>query len=75
MDAAGYRAPAAGQQRTPDMVANMASGLNHGFLLTGGVLVLGALVTLLFLRPDRTAGSTTSAERCPTAADRLNAGC
>ncbi|MGI5127824.1 MFS transporter [Pseudonocardia sp. CA-107938] len=54
MDAAGYRAPAAGQPRTPDMVATMAAGLDHGFLLTGGVLALAALATLLFLRPDRT---------------------
>jgi MFS family permease len=54
MDAAGYRAPAAGQQRTAEMVANMAAGLNHGFLLTGVVLLLAGLATLLFLRPDHT---------------------
>ncbi|MCE3551228.1 MFS transporter [Pseudonocardia sp. RS11V-5] len=54
MDTAGYRAPAAGQQRTAEMVANMATGLDHGFLLTGVVLLLAAIATLLFLRPDRT---------------------
>jgi MFS family permease len=54
MDAAGYRAPAAGQQRTAEMVANMATGLNHGFLLTGAVLLLAGCATLLFLRPDHT---------------------
>ncbi|WP_232666560.1 MFS transporter [Pseudonocardia sp. TRM90224] len=60
MEAAGYRAAAAGQQRTPDMVANMAAGLDHGFLLTGGVLALAALATLLFLRPDRTTATKES---------------
>lgn len=54
MEAAGYRAPAAGQQRTPEMVSAMASGLNHGFLLTGAVLLVAGLAAALFLRPDRT---------------------
>ena len=54
MESAGYRAPAAGQQRTPEMIEAMASGLNHGFLLTGAVLLVAGLAAALFLRPDRT---------------------
>jgi MFS family permease len=54
MEAAGYRVPAAAEQRTPEMVAAMASGLHQGFVVSGAVLVVGGLVTLAFLRPDRT---------------------
>lgn len=54
MDAAGYRAPAAGEQRNPDAIASMAAGLHHGFALTGAVLLVAGVVALMFLRPDRT---------------------
>ena len=54
MDAAGYQAPAEGQQRTPEMIENMAAGLHHGFALSGAVLLVAGVVALLFLRPDRT---------------------
>lgn len=54
MDAAGYRAPTAGEQNDPEVVATMAAGLHHGFVLTGAVLLVAGVVALVFLRPDRT---------------------
>lgn len=53
MTRAGYVSPPKGVKPTPEMAANMASGVHLAFLITGIVLLVGGAVCAAFLRPER----------------------
>jgi MFS family permease len=55
MERAGYQTPAKGAAETTEMVSNMVTGVNDSFALAGGLLIIGGLLALLFMNPDRTA--------------------
>ncbi|MFW3168779.1 MFS transporter [Geodermatophilus sp. CPCC 206100] len=54
MDRAGYRAAPKGQPETAEMAANMATGVDHAFLLAGAILLVCGVLSAFFFRPDRT---------------------
>lgn len=55
MERAGYRTPAPGTTDTAEMVANMVTGVNQSFALAGALLLVGGILAVLFMNPDRTA--------------------
>ncbi|MPN40196.1 hypothetical protein SDC9_187732 [bioreactor metagenome] len=54
MGNAGYVAPPKGKPISPEMVANMATGMHQAYTVTGIVLLVGGVMAALFLRPGRT---------------------
>lgn len=54
MTQAGYVAPAKGVSPSPEMVEAMTSGVHSAFVITGIFLIIGGVLCILFLRPERT---------------------
>lgn len=57
MDAAGYVKPAKGMLNSPEMLHNLVTGMNTGFVYIGLYLIVVGIITMLFLNPDKTAKS------------------
>lgn len=63
MGQAGYVAPPKGQPIPADMVANMATGVNQAYTITGIVLLIGGALAALLLRPEATGKRLQAAAR------------
>jgi MFS family permease len=57
MDHAGYIKPAKGVAASPEMLGNLITGMNTGFVYIGVYLIVVGFITMLFLNPDKTAKS------------------
>lgn len=54
MDAAGYVPGPKGQPEAPEMIANLAAGVNNAFWLAGAILLVCGILSALFFKPDAT---------------------
>lgn len=68
MDRAGYSAPPKGHKPTAEMADAMATGVNQAFSGTGVLLIIGGVLCIAFLRPEKFGArlQTLSARRTET---------